>query len=113
MEKESVFSEIGFSDAEMFAYSKRSDTLTVELLAWNESTISIIFSDVIRILDNDANSISAFVKVSDSEFLKAALNRLYDGSIPGDHPYAHYQFLDNDDIPALEAVCAQMNIAYT
>ena len=63
-----------------------SDTFTVELLAWNESHITITFSDVIRVLDNDANSISDFCKISESEFLKAALNRLYDGSPPNEPP---------------------------
>ncbi len=112
MKKESVSSEIGFSDSELVEYGKRSDRFTVELLAWNESSISIVFRDVIRILDNDANSISAFFKVSDSEFLKAALHRLYDGTVAENHSYVHYQLLDDDDIPALEVVCAQMSISY-
>lgn len=110
---ENIVSEIGFSDAELIAYCKRSDTFTVEVLAWNESIITIVFSDLIRVLDNDASTISAFYKVSHSEFLTAALKRLYEGPEPEDHPYTHYQFLDYDDCPALEVVCAQMRITYS
>lgn len=113
MGRKSIVSEIGFADAELVASKKQSDALTVEVLAWNESAITITFSDVIRILDNDASSISAFCKVSDSGFLEAALSRLYEVEPPTDHPYVHYQFLDNDDFPALEVVSAQMNIGYS
>lgn len=113
MKSETVFSGIGFSDAELVAYRKSSDTFIVEVMAWNESSLTIVFNDVIRILDNDTSSISSFCKLSDSEFLDAALSRLYDAAPPKHHPYVHYQFLDADESHALEIVSIQMDIVYS
>jgi hypothetical protein len=114
MKRDFVDSKIGFSDAELSSYSKKEDIFIVSVLAWNESLITVTFSDVIRVLDNDTNSISAFCKVVEqNDFLQAALNRLYEEDAPSEHSYTHYQFLDNDDQPALEIVSGCMEISYT
>ena len=114
MERNPIDSRIGFADAEFKSYSKEDDTFVVDVLAWNESIITIIFKDVIRILDNDVNAISAFCEViENNDFIQTALKRLYEGDLPSDHPYKHYQFLDNDDIPALEVVSGSMDIQYS
>ncbi|MCB1875944.1 MAG: hypothetical protein KDH88_08220 [Chromatiales bacterium] len=114
MKKKHIDAEIGFSDAEVDTYTKEGDILSVRVLAWNQSHITVVFKNVIRVLDNDANSISAFCQIIDSsEFLNAALNRLYEDAIPSDHLYVHYQFLDEDDLPALEVVSEHMEISYS
>lgn len=108
-----ISSKIGFADSELRSYYKQGSSLTVEILAWNQSRISILFGDVIRVLDNDANAISGFYEVADGgEALRAALARLYEGQPPADHPYIHYQFLDLEDVPALEVVSRSMEMTY-
>lgn len=114
MKSELIDSNIGFSDAELSSYSKKNDSFIVSVLAWNDSLITVTFSDVIRVLDNDINSISSLCRViEESDFLQAALNRLYEEGAPSKHPYKHYQFLDDDDQPALEIACESMEINYT
>lgn len=114
MNRKYIDSEIGFSDAELDTYEKRNSDFSVNILAWNESHITVVFKDVIRMLDNDMNSISALCQVIDSsDFLNVALHRLYEDDVPSDSAYAHYQFLDEDDLPALEVVSGNIEIIYS
>ncbi len=114
MESATIDTSIGFDDAELKSYKKESTSFTVEVLAWDESTITLVFDDVISVLDNDTNAISAFIEVTENtDFLKLALARLYETEAPSDHPYKHYQLLDNDDIAALQIVSGTMEIRYS
>jgi hypothetical protein len=108
-----VDTRVGLSDADLESYKKVNSSLVVTIMAWNETRITIIFADVIRVLDNDANAISALCEVTkNTDFLELALRRLYEEEIPNEHPYLHYQFLDNDDIATLEIVSSSIEIKY-
>ncbi len=113
MERKIVDTKVGLDDADLKSYKKLDSSLIVTILAWNESQITLAFPDVIRVLDNDANVISSFCKVTEStNFLELALGRLYETEIPSDHPYLHYQFLDSDDIATLEVVSRSVVVKY-
>jgi len=113
MKRKAIDTSVGFNDAELKSYKKENATFVVDVLAWNESQITLVFDDVIRILDNDANGISAFFEVVENTgFLELALTKLYEVGAPSNHPYKHYQLLDNDDIAALEVVSGSVEIKY-
>ncbi len=114
MERTSIDTSVGFDDAELKSYKKENSSFIVEILAWNDSRITLVFNDVIRVLDNDCYAIAAFFEVAEStDFLKQSLSRLYESEVPIDHPYKHYQLLDNDDIAALDIVSGSVEIKYS
>lgn len=114
MEISIIDTNVGFDDAELKTYKKENSSFIVEVLVWDESTITLVFDDVIRVLDNDTNAICAFVEVTEiTVFLELALIRVYETEVPSDHPYHHYQFLDNDDMAALQVVSGSMEIKYS
>jgi Ni,Fe-hydrogenase I large subunit len=114
VKRKTIDTSVGFDDAELKSYKKEDASFVVEILAWNESQITLVFDDVIRVLDNDANAVSAFFAVvENTEFLELALTRLYEAEVPSNHPYKHYQLLDNDDNAALEVVSGSMEIKYS
>lgn len=113
MNRIKVNSKIGFDDAELQSYCKNGDTLTINICAWNGSQVKIHFDDVIRILDNDLNTISGIFEVIDKDlFLQLALERLYEIAPPTDNPYKHYQVSDIDGVVALEVVSRSIKIEY-
>lgn len=76
---------------------------------WNEKHLNIIFTNTLRVLDNNTYDISKFVQVHDSPFLQEALN-ITDTDIPAAHPYKHYCFLNLDAAPALVIIAADITI---
>ncbi len=114
MKKHFIDFEIGLSDSELIFYKKEGENLIIKVLLWNDSFLNMVFHDVVRVLDNDINSISSFCEViEENVFLREALCRLYEEKIPENHPYRHYQFLDDDDQIALEIACESNEYYFT
>jgi len=104
--KLSVEYEIGFADAEILEYRKESNELTVFVQAWNETVLRVSFFDVVGLMDLGVGDIADLViENSGSAFLNNVIQQVYE-NIPSVHPYTLYQFLNNDDNPAMEVVAA-------
>lgn len=74
--KETINSKIGFNDSELICYKNELSKLTVDILAWNESIIRVVFGDVIKVLDNGVGFISAFcIEPQETYFSKLAIER--------------------------------------
>jgi hypothetical protein len=102
--------QIGFSDGEIISYFRDERSLTVKLKTWNDKYLSVLFSDVVGIVDYGIGDISNFIEEDEkSLFLKTILDKVYE-SIPNEQPYRLFQFLDLDDNPVLEIVAVAQSI---
>jgi hypothetical protein len=97
----------GFADAELESYERVGDRLTVKVRAWNEQPLTVVFADVIALVDRGAWQIGDLREVVDSEpeTLRAALARQFEQP-PRDHIYRVFEFVDPDDVPVLEIVAS-------
>lgn len=112
VDRTSVQCEIGYADGEVESYVMENSTFKVVLRAWNGATIEFLFDDAIRVLDNGVGEISdVCCESSQSDFLVGALTHEYD-TLPREHPYKQYSFLDIDDCPALIVVASGIEIRY-
>jgi hypothetical protein len=109
--KNKINYQIGFSDAEIISYFREQNHLTVKVKTWNDKLLSVLFSDVVGVIDCGLGDISSFVKENgESLFLTTILNQVYE-SIPDDQPYHLFQFLNLDDNPCLEIVAVSQIIS--
>ena len=111
MSRNKVNYKIGFEDGEILSFTKIEDaTFIVKFRTWNEIILEISFHDTIRILDNNMYSISDLVLINhETIFRKDALKMMFD-KIPTAETYKHYQFLNQEDDPAIEIVAREISI---
>jgi hypothetical protein len=100
--------EIGFADSEVLSLHRKSQTLVVRLQLWTARVVDVTFSDVLQVVDRAAWTISAVREATDigSSALTEAVARHYRGE--AEHGFRLFQFLDEDDEPALEVVVEQL-----
>ena len=111
MERKSISFDVGFADAELVSYTREADSLAVVLLAWNAERLQLNFHDILAVLDTNLGDVSDLCQViGDSELLLDSLQRQYEGAVPADHPYKHYQLLDKDECPALKVIAGSIDI---
>lgn len=100
-----VPSSKGFADSEVESYERRGDSLTVSLKMWDESIVTLVFNNVIGLLDYAAWQI-ADVRSTTND-VHGLLQRCLDNhfeTVPTDHGYAAFEFVDNDDHVVLTVV---------
>ncbi len=111
-DKQSIQYQIGFADSEILSYHSSNDNLILRLKCWNEKIIEFEFVDCILFLILNNWKISDVCELNDSFLMERALKKVYE-TIPEQHPYKVFQFLDNDDDPAVEVACTNMIISVT
>jgi hypothetical protein len=109
--KESSENEVDLNDAELIGYEKRNSELYITISLWNEKKILFSFFDVVRILDNDCNTLTLFnIEKEETNFLRTTLKRVYEKEIPEKYPYQHFKFLDLDGEIGLEIISSSYRI---
>ena len=106
--------EVGFglSDSELDYFRKDDDGLRLVLKSWDESRIVLLFTDVIRVLDNDLNGVSSIWEVTErSDFIANAFARVYEGDVPHAPEFKHVQLIDEDGVVAFEIACKTISIS--
>lgn len=103
---------VGFADSELesYVYLKDDDKVVVKIRAWDNSFLEIVFFDPILFIDRSCEAISQFGrKKAPNSTLIEALKKNYE-TIPANHPYLLFQFLDLDDEPCIEIVSTSYQI---
>ena len=102
--------EIGFADSEILSYSHQNNNLVIYLKAWNEKILKFEFFDYLLFLILNSWNISDICELDNSPLIERALRIEYD-TIPQDHPYKLYQFINDDDEPTVEIVSKKLSIS--
>lgn len=106
-----IYLPVGLADAELEGYRRIGAELVVEIRAWNEKHVKVLFHDVIALRDSLAGSFSDLVQEfpASEDTLKEALARNFE-SVPVSHPYRVYSFLNLEGDPSLEVVATSCEI---
>ena len=109
MKKKEVDFEIGFADSTILSYSVKRNKLTVILECWNSEIIEIKFINFTGITAMNYFRIADIYEVFESPLLERALNELYEKH-PESHNLRIFQFINPDDMLALEVVSENIQI---
>lgn len=101
--------EIGFADSKILSYSVRDDDVILLLECWNAQIVEICFIKFVSLFAMNYFRISVVHEIFESPFLERALNELYEEK-PKKHGLRIFQFLNSDDMIALEVVCENIKI---
>lgn len=108
--------EVGLEDSELISYRKVERDLELRISAWNSRELNLNFKNVIGLSDLCAGDFSDGVEETElTSFFRNALEVNYisepsNHSVPDDHPFHLYQFLNLDGFPSLEVVAELLDI---
>ncbi len=102
---------IGFDDGVISGYDMRDSILSVNVVAWNESTLTIRFSGVLYFQDRGGRQLSRVMEVVETSSLVLSALRYHFTSPPHPIQHRHFQFVDLDDVPVLEVVAVECRVA--
>lgn len=101
--------QIGFSDSHIVSFESGLNSILIFLKSWDEKILKLEFMDSISFIIFDSWDIADIYRLDDSPLLNQALKFVYE-SMPLQHPYRSFQFIDNDDNVAAEVCCKDLII---
>ncbi len=101
---------IGFSDGVITGYDMRDSTLCVNVVAWDESSLTLMFSSVLYFQDRGGRQLASVLEIADVCSLVLSAIGYHFTTTP--EPILHhlFQLIDLDDVPVLEVVAMECNV---
>lgn len=105
--KESIKTNIDFSDATYISCNAENGNLTVYLNSWDDKKIKIEFTNAIQFIYKNGGFVSGLFETKNSTYLQNSLSFYYE-KIPQNQPFKSFVISDIDDFPLFEVIAEKV-----